>query len=57
MSLNLTETELHAVRQWFDSVQDNNEKYLVDTDYRLAEKIYQHLGMRVPYSIKEKLDE
>lgn len=48
----LTDAELELCRQWFDNVQDMNAVFLEKADYLLAEKLYQHLGMRVTSSIK-----
>ena len=46
--------ELNRIRQWFDSLQDTNPKYLEAGDYELARRVYEHLGMRVTNSMKEK---
>lgn len=54
MLINLGENELLRIRQWFDSVQDTNPKYLESKDYILARRIYEAEGMRVPNSILEK---
>lgn len=47
----LTDGEIHLVRQWFDSVQDNNPAYLQIPDYVLAKKVYESVGWRVPDSV------
>lgn len=39
-------------RQWFESVQDVSTAYLEPKDYELAERLYGHLGLRVPNSVK-----
>ncbi len=49
----LTDDELDVCRQWFNSVQDTNGGYLTGHDYVLAEKLYLHLGLRVPDSVKQ----
>jgi hypothetical protein len=51
----LTDDELDLCRQWFDSTQDTNGDYLNVHDYALAEKLYLHLGLRVPYSVKHAI--
>lgn len=45
--MELTDEELHLVRQWFESVEDTNRVFLEQTDYALAIKIYENLGMKV----------
>ncbi|WP_156152857.1 hypothetical protein [Aeromonas sp. L_1B5_3] len=45
--MELTDEELHLVRQWFESVEDTNRVFLNKTDYALAIKIYENLGMKV----------
>jgi hypothetical protein len=52
--LALDKSDLHLVREWFDSVQDVNPGYLEEKDYVLAKRIYEALGMRVPNSIASK---
>lgn len=47
--------EIELFREWFDAVQDLNPKYLEELDYKLAERLYNHLGMRVPDSIAQRL--
>lgn len=49
--MELMAEELELVRQWFNAVQDLNPHYLEKSDYELARKIYQRLGIRVPSSI------
>lgn len=49
--MNLTRDELELCRQWFDAVQDVNPEYLQPSDFVLAKKIHELLGMRVPHSI------
>jgi hypothetical protein len=51
--MELTEEEIHLVRQWFGSVQDLSG-CLEKEDYVLAKKIYEVLGMRVPKEVKDK---
>lgn len=51
--MKITGEELDLVRQWFDAVQDLNQRYLGPLDYSLARKIYRRLGIRVPSSILE----
>lgn len=51
----LTESEIDRVRQWFNSAQDVNPKYLEPADFDLAARIYQILGMRLPDSIRSKM--
>jgi len=46
--------DVELFRQWFDCCDDVNPIYLEQRDYKLAERIYNHLGMRVPNRIKEK---
>jgi hypothetical protein len=53
MTMDLTIEDLELIRQWFDSVQDTNGGYLDADDYRLAKRIYEHLGVRVPNSINK----
>lgn len=48
--------DIDRCRQWFDSVQDVNPKYLEQADYELAARLYLQLGMRIPSSIGSKLD-
>lgn len=48
--------EIDRLRQWFDSLQDVNSKYLEQADYELAARLYLKLGMRIPNSIGSKLD-
>ena len=48
---------LNVFRQWFDSVQDTNPSYLKAKDFRLAKKVYETLGMRVPSSIEARCEE
>lgn len=45
--MELADEELHLVRQWFESVEDTNRVFLEQTDYALAIKIYENLGMKV----------
>lgn len=45
--MELTDEELHLVRQWFESVEDTNRVFLNQTDYALAIKIYENLDMKV----------
>lgn len=52
--MELTNDELNLCRQWFDAVQDLNPQYLEPSDFVLAKKIYEQLGMRVPDSINSK---
>lgn len=48
----LTADEAALVREWFEAVQDLLEPgYLGTADLRLARRLYEHLGMRVPNSI------
>lgn len=47
--------QLDIIREWFDSTQDLNPKYLEEKDYVLADKIYRCLGRRVPHSVSDKL--
>ena len=51
----LSANDLDLIRQWFNSLQDTNPGYLHKYDYQLAARIYEHLGLRVSNSIKEKL--
>ncbi|EKH9212929.1 hypothetical protein PAQ92_004719 [Vibrio parahaemolyticus] len=50
----LSDEQLHRIRQWFDAVQDLNPSFLEKEDYILAKSIYESLGMRVPNSINDK---
>lgn len=50
-----TKEEVDIFRQWFDCVQDVNPEFLDRSDYELAKKVYEDVGMRVPGSILEKL--
>ena len=52
--LTLSKKELDLTRQWFNNVQDTNTSYLTDDDYRLAEKIYNALNMRIAHSVLER---
>ncbi len=54
MLINFGENELNRIREWFDSVQDVNPKYLESKDYDLAKRIYEALGQRVPDSVRTK---
>lgn len=51
--LDFTKEELVLIAQWFGSVQDVNTIFLEEDDYKLASKLYQALGWRVPHSISE----
>ena len=51
----LTDDELDVCRQWFGSVQDTNVDYLNAHDYAIAGKLYLHLGLRVPDSVKHAI--
>lgn len=53
--MELAPEQLELCRQWFDNVQDMNPVYLEPKDYSLAKALYEHLGMRVPHTILEKL--
>lgn len=55
--MELTDEELHLVRQWFESVEDTNRVFLEQTDYALAIKIYENLGMKVYPRLIEGRDE
>ncbi|MGI4942053.1 MAG: hypothetical protein ACRYHQ_16080 [Janthinobacterium lividum] len=50
--LPLSREDIDLIRQWFNNVQDVNPQYLERQDYDLAQRIYEHLGHRVPNSIK-----
>jgi hypothetical protein len=49
----LKNSDLNICRQWFDSVHDVNPVYLTLEDFKIAEKLYQRTGIRVPESIKK----
>lgn len=51
MTINLTKAEVDLFRQWFDTIQDVNPKYLGLSDYLLAKKVHRALGQKVPTSI------
>jgi hypothetical protein len=51
--IEFTKEEVDLFRQWFDNEQALNRKYLEQSDYKLAKKLYEKLGMRVPSSIIE----
>ena len=42
----LSDEQLHRIRQWFDTVQDLNPSFFEKGDYILAKFIYESLGMR-----------
>ena len=50
-SFELTYEQLNLVRQWFNSVQDCNPKYLQDEDYFLAADIHEMLGMKFKHEV------
>ena len=52
--MQLSNEELDLTRQWFDAVQDLNPKYLEPKDFALARQLYEHLGFRVPNSLKQQ---
>ena len=52
--MELTDADLQTVREWFDAIQDSNPGYLEQPDYRLAKRVYEACGWRVPNSISEK---
>lgn len=49
--MEISESELQLVRQWFDAVQDLHPQYLERPDYFLARRVYEALSMRVPSTI------
>jgi len=51
-ALRLSDKEAHLVREWFDSVQDLSPDYLEPRDYKLAEKVYKAVEMRVPHNVQ-----
>lgn len=55
--MHMEEKDLDLIRQWFNAVQDLNIQYLKKPDYELAKKVYEAVGLRVPYSIQEGCDE
>ena len=50
----LAKDELNLIREWFNVVQDFNDAFLLKKDYKLARKIYKHLGMKPSKSILSK---
>lgn len=55
ITLSLSRDDIDRVRQWFDCVEDVNQRYLEGADYDLARRIYQALGRREPSSITEAI--
>lgn len=56
--MKFTQGELNLISQWFGCVQDiSHPNYLENEDYRLAKKIYETLGARVPNSITDNIKE
>ena len=54
--MELTNEELHLIRQWFGHCQDTaHPDYLEIADYQLAKRIIEQLDMRVPNSVSCKL--
>ena len=53
----LTAEQLELCRQWFDMVEDMNPAYLNARDYKLAQLLYERLGMRVPHRIADQAEQ
>ena len=50
----LTAGELNLARQWFGCIQDINGGWLDTEDFKLAIRLYEMCGMRVPDSVRQK---
>lgn len=48
----LSKDDLDLIRQWFNAVEDINPDYLNSDDYKLAKRIYNMLGVKVPRSVE-----
>ena len=46
-NINFDAAELQLFRQWFNAVDDLNERYLDEDDLLLYKKLMDHMGMRV----------
>lgn len=55
MSIQLTDEEVNLVRQWFNAVQDLKPAYLQAPDFKLAARVYEACGARLPSSITQHL--
>lgn len=44
--MELTPEEIEMARQWFDHVYDTNPAFLRRTDYQLAVRLYEAVGLR-----------
>jgi hypothetical protein len=55
--LELTPDEANLIREWFNSVQDLNHKFLGGADYSLAKRIHEYMGMQVSKSIERGIED
>ena len=53
--IHLDKDEADLVRVWFDAVHDLNSVYLDGSDFALARRIYERLGLRVPGSLGSRI--